>query len=390
MLLRGRHYRTGETLDFTVASGRIGSVAPAGSATADLEGDYVAPALFDIQINGGHGVNFTSESLTRDDVARVVQVCHEHGIGQFCPTVITASVETICHALATLAKARDENPRIAAAVPGFHLEGPYLSPEDGPRGAHPRDHVRPASLEEFRRFQEAAVGRIRLVTLAPEVPGAMALIEQLTQKLKVRVAIGHSAASPAVIRDAVRAGATLSTHLGNGCSRLLPRHENLLWEQLASDELTAGIIPDGHHLPWSLVKCVLRCKGAGRMVLTSDASPLAGLPPGKYRPWGDEVEVLPEGKIILASQGVLAGSWDFTNRCVEKLLRHSDGWSLADVHDLASVRPAAYLGVDADLFPRLEPGAVARLVLYRRDSDGNLRLTHSVIGERVYEIPATA
>jgi len=387
MLLRGRHYRHGAKLDVVIEAGMIQSAGPTTELPADLEGDFVAPALVDIQINGGHGVSFTSAALTAEEVAKVARVCHGHGIGQFCPTVITASSETICHALATLARACEDDPLVAAAVPGFHLEGPFLSPEDGPRGAHPKEHVRPANLEEFHRFQDAAGGRILLVTLAPEVPGAMVLIEDLVRR-GIRVAVGHSAASPAVIRDAVLAGTTMSTHLGNGCARMQSRHDNLLWEQLACDDLTASIISDGHHLPWSLVRCILRCKGPRRVVVTSDASPLAGLPPGKYRPWGNEVEVLPEGKIVLTSQGVLAGSWDFTNRCVEKLMRHADRLELPDVHDLASIRPAEYLGLPPERMPTMEAGA-ARLVVYRRDGGGELRLTHSVIGEFVSTIPAT-
>lgn len=386
MLLRGKHYRTGEDLDVRLEAGRVRAVTAAGDGPADLDGEFLAPALVDLQINGAFGVNFTSDGLTREDVKQVVRVCHGRGIGRFCPTVITAAPETICHALRTLAGACEADAVLAESMPGFHLEGPYLSPEDGPRGAHPRASVRPASVDEFLRFQEAAGGRIRLVTLAPEAPGALTLIGKLTQDLGVRVAIGHSAAAPAVIGEAVRAGASFSTHLGNGCARMLPRHENLLWEQLACDELTASIIPDGHHLPWPLVKCVLRCKGPSRVIVTCDASPLAGMPPGKYRPWGDEVEVLPEGKIVLTSQSVLAGSWDFTNRCVEKLLRHADGLTLAEVHDLASVRPAELLRQTAGI----HAGTLARLVMYGRDAAGHLRMTHSVIGEQVYEIPATA
>ena len=119
------------------------------------------------------------------------------------------------------------------------MEGPYISPEDGARGAHRREDISPPSVDDFRRRQAAAGGRIRLVTVAPEVPGVLPVIEQLV-KDGVRVAIGHTAASPQQVRDAVSAGATMSTHLGNGCAQMLPRHPNFLWEQLAADELMAG------------------------------------------------------------------------------------------------------------------------------------------------------
>lgn len=320
MLLRGRHYHSDELLDIRIEGGRIASVQAANVAqAADQEADIIAPAYFDLQINGGMGINFTSAALQQEEIERVVEICAAHGIAAFCPTVITASHETILAAMTSLRRACEARPALNHALPCFHLEGPFISAEDGPRGAHPREHVRDADISLFQRWQEAAGGRIKLVTLAPEVPGAIKLIEQLV-KQDVVVSLGHSAAEPSVIRDAISTGAKLSTHLGNGCARMLPRHENILWEQLASDTLSASIIPDGHHLPWNLVQCILRCKTLERVIVTCDSSPLAGLPPGRYSPWGSEVEVTNEGKIILSGQGVLAGSWDFTSACVEKMM----------------------------------------------------------------------
>src|SRR5262249_6132555 len=152
-----------------------------------------------------------------------------------CPTLVTNSFEVIQHGFATLAKACDD-PDLSRAIPCFHLEGPYISPDDGPRGAHPKAHVRAPDWDEFRRWQDAADGRIRLVTLAPEHDSAPTFIEMLTAA-GVVVALGHTAATGVRIRDAVRAGARLSTHLGNGCHAQLPRHDNVIWEQLANDGL---------------------------------------------------------------------------------------------------------------------------------------------------------
>src|SRR5207248_2337185 len=152
---------------------------------------------------------------------------------------------------------------VAHAVAGIHLEGPYISAEDGPRGAHARRHVRPPDWDEFRRLQDASGGRVRLLTLAPEHDGAVHFIERLTAA-GVVVALGHTAASGERIRDAVRAGARLSTHLGNGSHAVLPRHPNYLWEQLADDGLWASVICDGHHLPPSVVRCVVRVKTPAR------------------------------------------------------------------------------------------------------------------------------
>src|SRR5262249_8138444 len=160
-------------------------------------------------------------------------------------------------------RALDSDADLAAAVPGLHVEGPYLSPEDGPRGAHPLEHIRPPDWDEFQRFLEAAGGRIRLLTLAPEAEAALPFIERLPAA-GIVVAIGHTGADPETIHAAVRAGARLSTHLGNGAHSMIRRHPNYIWEQLACDDLTASVIADGHHLPASVLKCFARVKGAER------------------------------------------------------------------------------------------------------------------------------
>src|SRR5262249_3702343 len=216
----------------------------------------------------------------------------------------------------------------AAAMPGIHLEGPYLSAEDGPRGAHPRQHIRRPDWEEFCRLQDAAEGRIRLLTLAPEHEGALPFIERAV-RAGIVIAIGHTAAGAARIRDAIEAGARLSTHLGNGSHATLSRHDNYIWEQLAADELWASIICDGHHLPPAIARCILRVKTPARTILTCDAGSLAGMPPGRYREWDQEFDVLPEGKIVVPGTSFLAGSWAFTDQCICNAVRYG-GASTAD------------------------------------------------------------
>lgn len=380
MLIRGHHLYSDELLDFFIEQERIVSVKSANNShPADLHADMIAPAYFDLQINGAMGINFTSDSLNQEDIEQVAKVCATHGIAAFCPTVITANYNTIRAAMTTLRRVCDASPTLRMAIPCFHLEGPFISPEDGPRGAHPREHVRDVDISLFNHWQDASGGRIKLVTLAPEIPGAIKFIEQLAQQ-KVVVSIGHSAAPPSIIRDAITAGATLSTHLGNGCARMLPRHENILWEQLAADTLSASIIPDGHHLPWNLVRCILRCKTLERVIVTCDSSPLAGLPPGHYTPWGSEVEITKEGKIVLSSQGVLAGSWDFTSACVEKMMEHV-GLSYAEVHPLVCDQPRRLLGLPG---ATLDAGQRANVVLLKRDASGLLRHSTSIIGGKVH------
>ncbi len=343
----------------------------------DLEAGWVAPALFDLQVNGCDGRDFSSERLTREDVRHIVAVCRRHGVGALCPTLITNSRAALLHGFATLSRACAGDADLDRAMPAFHLEGPYISPEDGPRGAHPPPHVRPPDWDEFRQFQDAAGGRIRLVTLAPEVEGAIPFIERLTGA-GVVVSIGHTAAPPAVVRDAVRAGARLSTHLGNGSHALLPRHENHLWEQMAADELCASIICDGHHLPPALVRCLVRVKTPGRIVLTCDASPLAGLPPGTYEEWGQKFEVRPEGKVVVPGTTYLAGSASFTDTCVRLVMRYA-GVSLAEAVDMAGDRPRRLLGLP----PRsLSPGQPADLVLFEHRPGAEFEVKAVVIGGR--------
>jgi N-acetylglucosamine-6-phosphate deacetylase len=230
------------------------------------------------------------------------------------------------------------------AIAGLHIEGPYISPEDGYRGAHPRAHVRAASVDDFERHQEAARGRIRLLTLAPEVSGALSLIEHAVKR-GVRVALGHTAATPDQIRDGVRAGATLSTHLGNGCAQMIPRHPNVIWEQLANDRLHASFIVDGHHLPASTVKVMLRAKTPARSVLVTDAIMAAGSPPGRYRLGGLEVELSADGRVAPPGAPYLAGSALTMDRAVGLAVTLGNV-SLGEALAMASTQPAAYLGLE--------------------------------------------
>lgn len=381
MILYARDYRTLKTIEVHIYADVISAITPRVDITTS---EIVAPAYFDLQINGGLGINFTDASLTQDAIEKVAATLHAHGVSAFCPTVITSSDETISASLKALRQAVDSSHKLARAIPCFHLEGPFISAEDGPRGAHPRKHVQQADWTLFQRWQDAAQGRIRLVTLAPEVPGAISLIEKLV-KQNIVVSIGHSAGPASSIRDAVMAGARLSTHLGNGCARLLPRHDNILWEQLGCDLLRASIITDGHHLPWNVVKCIERCKERKRLIITCDASPLAGLPAGDYSMWDSSLQITPEGKIILQEQSVLAGSWDFTAACVEKYVNQLQR-RYAEVHPLACDHPRELLGQPV---PCLEVGQPADLVFLEQNAAGLWRHTRSIIQGKIIPYSVT-
>ena len=295
------------------------------------------PGFVDLQVNGFAGVDFGDPKTTPERLLVAVRAIEKTGVTRFLATLITSSLEDFGACAKTLIRAK------YPAIAGIHMEGPYISPEDGPRGAHARELVRGADIDDFRRRQEAAEGRIVLVTLAPEVPGALRLVEHLAAA-GVRVAIGHTAASPALIADAVRAGATLSTHLGNGCAQMLPRHPNFLWEQLAEDRLLASFIVDGHHLPPATVKAMVRAKTPARSILVTDAIAAAGMPPGVYQLAGQKVELSPAGRVAVPGAPNLAGSALLMNVAIGNAVRFT-GLRLDDVVAMASGQPAAYLGI---------------------------------------------
>jgi len=375
MRLRACHYATGQRIEVLVRQGRLAALTDVSAEGIDLSAGWVAPALFDLQINGCAGIGFNSPRLTVDEVRQVVSVCRQHGIGSLCPTLVTASTEALLHGFRTLRRACETDSNLAHALPVFHLEGPYISPEDGPRGAHPRQEVRPPSWEEFQRMQEAAGGRIRLVTLAPEIDGAIPFIERLIGE-GVVVAIGHTAATGAQIHAAIRAGAQLSTHLGNGSHALLPRHDNYIWEQLAADALWASLICDGHHLPPAVMRCLIRAKTPARTILTCDASTLAGLPPGKYREWDQDLEIQPGGKIVVSGTSYLAGSGVFTDACLTQVLAHT-GVGLREAIEMATIHPRRLLRLPP---VELTEDAPADLVLFDWEPGQTLRVVAIIVG----------
>lgn len=294
------------------------------------------PGLFDLQVNGFGGIDFNGAGLTPDLVREALAKMRATGVTRCLPTLITSSFDRFAASARVLARMADP------AIAGIHMEGPYLSPLEGARGAHPPEHAIAASVDDFRRRQDAADGRIVLVTLAPEVPGALALIEHLVAA-GVRVSIGHTAAAPQQIAAAIAAGATLATHLGNGCAQMLPRHPNVIWELLAADEVVASFIVDGHHLPPATVKAMIRAKGLNRTVLVTDAIAAAGCPPGRYTIGAVTCELGVDGRVSLPGTPYLAGSGLTLDRAVANTARFT-GLPIDAVLPMASTIPAACLG----------------------------------------------
>lgn len=336
---------------------------------------WITPGFIDLQVNGFAGVDYNSPSAAFEEIAKSIRAMFSTGVTRFFPTVITGAPEDMLAALKNLARAKQaiaEGP----AMEAFHVEGPHISPSDGPRGAHPAKWVRPPDFDEFRRWQDAAEGNVRLVTLSPEWPESARYIERLSQE-GIVASIGHTRATCEQIQDAVRAGATLSTHLGNGADAVLPRHPNYLWEQLAEDKLAASFIVDGHHLPDSFLRVALRAKGAERSILVTDAVMPALCSPGHYRLGEVEVELRDDQRVVLTGGTRLAGSSLRMDAAISNVMRVA-GLSLTEAVAMATVNPAR-VGRIAGRVRGLRPGDRADLVRFRLEH-GRIRVLETYLG----------
>ena len=256
--------------------------------------DSIPARLFDFQVNGFGGVDFQRDDLTAAQLRHAVDTLRRHRTAAILATLITDEIDALCRRFAQFERFCAADPAARAMIPGYHLEGPWLSPEQGYRGAHPAAPMHAPSIAEFDRLQAAANGRIKLVTLAPEWPGSDEAIAHLVRS-GVRVSLGHTNASEAQIDAAIAAGARFVTHLGNGAPPTLPRHDNVIQRLLARDELTACFIPDGVHLPPFVLKNFFRAKPAGRVLFTTDAMAGAGAGPGRYTIGPHEIDVGADG-----------------------------------------------------------------------------------------------
>lgn len=338
---------------------------------------WLCPGFTDIQVNGYAGLDYSSPNLSVDEVETICATIASSGTLRHCATIITSPRENINRSCKVIATAVREKNLVAASVIGIHIEGPFISPEDGPRGAHDPAHVRLPSFGEFLEWQENAGGLIKIVTIAPEMEGALDFIAKASAA-GVVVAIGHTGASPEIIRQAVAAGARVSTHLGNGSHANLPRLKNYLWEQLAADELSASIIADGFHLPNAVIKAFSRAKGLSKLILVSDVAFLAGSEPGLKR-WGNmNVEVHPDGHIGLAGTPFLAGAGHLLDRCIAQFVR-ATGATVPETVSLCTTNPALLLGLP-DSACELEAGSPANLVSFHlSDGANSLRVEHSLL-----------
>jgi N-acetylglucosamine-6-phosphate deacetylase len=372
----GLFYLDGESITICIAGDRIVKIDR--SVSIDTPSFYIAPGLIDIQINGYLGVDFSDQHLTPEGMRKAIKGLYKEGVTSILPTVITNHPDSLVRSFTLLAAARQEED-IGLSVPGFHLEGPYISPLPGYRGAHLEKYVRPPDWNEFSVLQEAAGSRIRVITLAPEIPGALDFIPRC-KEAGIVVSLGHHNGSADIIKKAVDAGATLSTHLGNGCANLINRHDNPLWPQLAEDRLTVTLIADGFHLNPDEVICFYRIKGAERTVLVSDALDLAGLPPGEYTRGERKVVVTP-GVVKYPAENVLAGAVSPLTTGISNMMKFT-GCGLAQAIRMASTNPARLLGLQDR--GEVVTGKRADLILFTIEA-GTIIIQQTIVaGKTVY------
>ncbi len=368
----GRDVFTGQPIRIAIQDHRIQSV----TSGAEVESGWLSPGLIDLQVNGYGGCDLNGDTVDPDTVIELVKSLAATGVTTFLPTLISAPEEKLVRALRAIAQARSASALARYAIPFVHVEGPFVSPQDGARGAHPREAIRSPALAEFERWQSASGGLVGMVTLSPHWPNALEFIAALVSK-GVLVSIGHTHATSERIHAAAAIGATLSTHLGNGVASTLPRHPNPIWAQLADDRLIATFIADGHHLPADTLKAMLRAKTCDRSILISDATAFAEMPPGTYpSAIGGTVELQANGRLTMAGTDLLAGAALPLKDGVAHAVA-SGICSLKDAIRMATYNPGRLLGDRG----AIGPGAKADLIRFTIDEDEQRMRIQSVLIE---------
>jgi len=343
----------------------------------------IAPGLIDNQVNGFAGVSFTfgGGELTADDVKKATEEIWKTGVTTYLPTLTTNSHDLLIKNFSVLGKVKD-NPALLGSIPGFHLEGPYISPIDGYRGAHPLIHVRKPDWNEFMMFNKAAGNGIIHVTIAPEVDGAMDFIDKCKAE-GIVVALGHHNASAQQITEAIDRGARIATHLGNGCANMINRHNNPLWPQLSDDRLMISIIGDGFHLNPQEIRVFYKVKGPERTIITSDVTSFASLKPGKYiTEEGETIELTPEGMLRNPAQDILYGSASPVKKGVVNVMK-ATGCSLAESIRMTSLNPAKLYGLNDR--GEIALGKRADIILFKIENEKMIIKKTYVKGKLVYQ-----
>lgn len=383
--IEGLSYLDGKPISVEIRNGKIVSITNIDKLAPENKNNYVAPGLIDNQVNGFKGVTFGfgGGELNLEGVTVATKALWERGVTTYLPTLVTNDHEVLLKNFSILAEAKEDK-ALLGSIPGFHLEGPYISPIDGYRGAHSLKYVRKPNWDEFMEYYKASKENILTITVAPEIEGAMEFIKKCADK-GIVVSLGHHNGNAEQINEAVENGAQTCTHLGNGCANMINRHDNPLWPQLANDELMISIICDGFHLRPEEIKVFTQAKGYNKTIITSDVTKFAGLEPGIYKNMvGDDLELTVDGKVQYPAQKVLAGSASAIDKGVGHVMKVT-GCSLAEAIQMASTNSAKLYGLsDRGV---LEVGKRADVVVFSMDDfKMNIKKTY-VKGELVYSSP---
>ena len=379
MKIQGHSYRDGSAIEISFSEGIIDSISETDELIdKDL---FVGPGFTDIQVNGYGGIDYNEIHSDPMKLAGISRLLYQEGVTTHFPTLITNDPDQISRLILQIVSLRKTDLFSRMSIEGLHIEGPFISPVDGPRGAHPKAFVRAPDWSMVQRWQNESKGLIKMMTLSPEWKNANSFIERCID-YDILVSIGHTNATHQQILEAVSAGAKLSTHLGNGMHPIIARHPNYLWSQLAQDELGASIIADGFHLPAEVIEVFQKVK-KDKLILVSDSVSLAGMPAGDYDLHiGGEVTLTPEGKLHLRSNpSILAGSASNIRRGVSFLIQNKLA-SLTEAWEMASVRPEKLVNPGHLLF---EEGTIADLILCRKGENGELQILKTIKhGREVY------
>jgi len=350
-----------------------GAAAPQPGRLLEFPDLILAPGLIDIHIHGGasHDVMEPSDSA----LAQIERQLIKHGVTGYLPTTVTAPDDRTLQAVERLGKAieRVEKDYGRAQPLGIHLEGPFISHEK--RGVHPPENLVRPSPEAFDRLWQASRGTIRMLTIAPELPGALETI-RYARKLGVHCSVGHSNATYEETASAIAAGADHATHTFNAMRALDHRDPGILGAVLERDELTADIIVDGIHVHPAIVELFLRAKGPDRAILITDAISATGMPDGVYKLGSLEVRVQDNR---CEYDGKLAGSVLTLDRAIRNVMSFS-GLKLDQAAKLATLNPAKLLGMQQER-GFLAPGARADMVVLTPDG----QVMHTIIGGQIVE-----
>lgn len=381
--VEGLYYLDNKPIEIGIKDGKISYKKRIRKMSDGASSIIIAPGLIDNQVNGYKGYSFvnTGKDLSLEGIKDLTYAFWKVGITTFLPTLTTNDHNIFLRNLELLAKAK-EDPAIRGSIAGFHLEGPYISPSDGYRGAHPLKYVRKPNWDEFMQLYNASERNILQVSLAPEIDGAMDFITKCNE-LGIKVGIVHHNASPNQINEAINRGAIISIHLGNGLANYIHRWNNPLWPQLADDRLNISMICDGFHLTPEQIKVYYKIKGPDKIIMTSDMSPFGGLTPGFYlNAIGDTLELKEEGVVMYPAQNSLSGSATPLSGMIGFVMNVTN-CNLADAIKMASTNPAKLYGLDDRGL--IEPGRRADLILFTvEDFSINIKKT-IVAGEVVYE-----